>query len=194
MREIYFATTRKAKVDSLNQTLERHGVKDVIIVQQNIDIPELRSEDINDIALQKVKQAYDLMSVPCLAQDSGFFIDALNGWPGPFVKHTLDKLGTEGILKLMGSKHDDERSCRFIEELAYYDGEVVTYFSSISRGILAYVSRGQGWPLHRIFIHQGYEKTTAEMTSKEREQRQINDPEDYKNQFARWLLEQQEQK
>ena len=61
---------------------------------------EPRSDDIKEIATAKVKQAYDLVKRPCIALDTDFRIDELNGFPRAFVNFSLDTIGIDGILSL----------------------------------------------------------------------------------------------
>ncbi|MBI4592540.1 hypothetical protein HY733_03790 [Candidatus Uhrbacteria bacterium] len=76
-----------------------------------------RSEDPTDIALEKATQAYKKFRKPLLVEDSGFFIDALGGFPMTHVKFSLKTLGIEGILRAMrGTKN---RNCEWHMTLAY---------------------------------------------------------------------------
>ena len=73
-----------------------------------------------------IKQAYEIVKKPCMAMDTDFKIDELNGFPRAFVNFSLETLGIEGILKLMEDK--ENRKCAFNECLAYYDGNEIHYF------------------------------------------------------------------
>lgn len=66
-----------------------------------LEIPEPRSNDIAEIAREKVRYAYSELNTPLLVDDTGFFIDALNGFPGPYAAYILNSIGNAGILKLM---------------------------------------------------------------------------------------------
>lgn len=167
--EIYFVTGNKGKVASANKLFE-----DINIKIFDYDLVEPRSDDIKIISEYKVKEAYDVLKKPCIAHDSGFFIDELNGFPRAFVHYALDTIGIEGILKLMDNVHN--RKCRFKECLTYYDGKNILYFYGNHEGILADSIRGNDsdvkWSeLWYIFIPYGYNKTLSEMTDEERNNR-----------------------
>ncbi|MCG2718141.1 MAG: hypothetical protein L6408_04820, partial [Nanoarchaeota archaeon] len=91
--KIYFATTNKGKVQSLQRDLTKYGIK---IVQEPINLIEPRSSDVQEIAKYKLEQAYPLIKKPTLVIDAGFYIDELNGFPRAFVNFSLDTIGLEG--------------------------------------------------------------------------------------------------
>ena len=104
--------------------------------------------------------------------DSGFWIDALNGFPKAFVNFSLDTIGIDGILKLMDGK--ENRSCRFVECLSYYDGKELHQFMGKHEGTIAEKILGQDtnkkWSdLWYIYKPKGYDKTFAQMTDEELE-------------------------
>src|SRR3712207_1054512 len=113
-REIVFVTTNKGKIASAQRELS--GIK---VLPYNAELIEPRSDDIREIARQKVIQAYKIVGKPCIALDSGFFVDELNGFPKAYVNHMLDTIGIRGLLKLMEGVIN--RNCKFKSCLAYYD-------------------------------------------------------------------------
>ena len=74
--EIVFVTHNKGKIASAQNYLKK-----VKLVPYDFELDEPRSDDLKEIATAKVKQAYEIVKKPCIAQDSGFYIDALNGFP-----------------------------------------------------------------------------------------------------------------
>lgn len=131
------------------------------------------------------------MKKPCIALDTGFFIDELNGFPRAFVNFSLDTIGIDGILKLMEGK--ENRTCRFEECLAYHDGKEIHYFYGKHPGNLATkvqgLDREEKWSdLWYIFKPNHFEKTLAEMNSEEREERRkIDGSEEALKVFAEWF-------
>lgn len=119
--EIIFVTHNKGKAKSAEKYF-----KNLKISTFEYELDEPRSDDIKVIATAKVKQAYEIVKKPCMAMDTDFRIDELNGFPRAFVNFSLETLGIEGILKLMEDKKN--RKCAFNECLAYYDGNEIHYF------------------------------------------------------------------
>lgn len=190
MREIVFVTHNKGKVASAQKYFKNINLK-----TYDHDLEEPRSDDIEKIAITKVREAYNIVKEPCIAQDSGFFIDTLNGFPKAFVNFSLETLGIGGILKLM--ENEDNRNCSFKECLAYYDGtNPPKCFYGINKGTLSKQILGNDtekkWSdLWYIFKPKGYDKTLAEMTEEERDNR-IKTSENISAMeiFAKWYISQ----
>ncbi|QQG45284.1 MAG: hypothetical protein HYW89_04795 [Candidatus Sungiibacteriota bacterium] len=177
MRHLYFATQRESKVNSLKRELERLPNWGVLTIP--FDVPEPRGENVKEIALAKVGYAQKFITkTGVIALDAGFYIDALDGFPGAMVNHILKNttLGVEAFLKLMcGVK---TRSCRFTECLAFLDPKLTRRpicFEAEIPGTLAEEQRGdfrpdQHWSqLATIFIPKNESKTLAEMSEAEYE-------------------------
>ena len=184
MEEIVFVTHNKGKIASAKRELKNVDFK---IFEYDLDEP--RSDDITYISKQKVLEAYELVKKPCISLDSGFWIDALNGFPRAFVNFSLDTIGLDGILKLMEGK--ENRNCKFTECLSYYDGKELKQFMGKHSGTLATKRLGNDtdkkWSdLWYIYKPQGYDKTLAEMTDEERKNRNRFDDVDSWTEFANW--------
>lgn len=192
MKKIYFATTNKKKIASINQYL--NGVVKVISV--DMEIPESRADETNIIAEEKVIYAFKHINKPCIAQDGGFYIDSLNGFPRAFVNFAMETIGIKGILKLLEGK---DRVCEFRDTLAYMDDKLKKplLFETITRGTLTTEPRGKLnkhnlSDLHKIFIPFGENKTLAEMEEKEIEKwRKTIQADWYGNKFAKWIKNKQ---
>ncbi len=52
-----------------------------------LEIPELRSDDIEEIAREKARYAYNHLHRPLIVDDTSFSIDALHGFPGPYAAY-----------------------------------------------------------------------------------------------------------
>ena len=162
MEEIIFVTHNKGKIAYAQKKLT-----DVKLKIYEYDIDEPRSDDVKYISKCKVIEAYKLVKKPCISQDSGFWIDELNGFPKAFVNFCLDTIGIQGILKLMEGKTN--RKCRFIECLSYYDGKNIYQFDGKHEGTLSEEIIGNDtdkkWSdLWYIFKPYGYDITLAQMS------------------------------
>ncbi len=185
MEEIVFVTHNKGKAKSA----ERH-FKNIKFTTYDYELDEPRSDDLKVIATAKVKQAYEVVKKPCIALDSGFFIDELNGFPKAFVNFSLETIGIDGILKLMEGK--ENRKAKFEECLAFYDGKEIYYFFGEHPGTLATQRQGEDrkekWSdLWYIFKQEGCDKTIAQMKAEEVEDNNIAIKSDgAMKKFAKW--------
>lgn len=192
MKKVYFATTNLGKVKFLTDNLANYGIEVIPVIPVLAELPEPRSDDLREIAREKVLFAYQQIKKPCIAQDSGFYIQSLNGFPKAFVNFALQTIGIEGILKLVEGK---QRECEFRNCLAYLDDSLSgpVYFESSVKGRLAEKPSGEmkdyAWSeLFTVFIPDGYSKTLAEMCAEEykrwREEREKNS---FATKFAKWF-------
>lgn len=185
--EIIFVTHNKGKIASAQRALKNVNLK---IFEYELEEP--RSDDIKYISKYKVEQAYKIVNKPCISLDCGFWIDELNGFPRAFVNFALETIGIQGILKLMEGK--DNRKCRFTECLSYYDGNELKQFMGYHEGFLSEKVLGKDtsdkWSeLWYIYIPYGYDKTLAQMTEEERENRIRNKSVSSMEEFAKWYEE-----
>lgn len=116
---IYFVTSNSQKFTSLKNLLSPLGID---LRQLEYDFDEGRDLDIRKIAEAKLVQAKRAFpGKKSIVDDRGFFIPALKGFPGPFVKLVLDSFSHEGIAKLMQGELD--RRAIFSFAAGYFDGE-----------------------------------------------------------------------
>ncbi len=165
MKEIIFVTTNRGKIASAQREL-----KNIVVLAYNAELIEPRSDDIKEIAKQKVLQAYKIVNKPCISLDSGFFINELNGFPKAYVNHMLETIGIKRLLKLMDGL--DNRYCEFRSCLSYYDGVDMEFFESKSPGIISKSIQGKDnenkWSdLWYIFKPENFNKTLAEFTEED---------------------------
>ncbi len=184
MEEIIFVTHNKGKIASAQKVLKNVNLK---IFEYELEEP--RSDDIKYISKVKVQEAYKLVNKPCISLDCGFYIDELNGFPRAYVNYALNTIGLQGILKLMEGKQN--RKCRFKECLSFYDGKQIYQFDGNHEGNLAIEILGKDtnkkWSeLWYIYKPYGYEKTLAEMTEEERQNRKRLESTDAMINFANW--------
>ena len=186
MDEIVFVTHNKGKIASAQKDLK--GVNFKIF---EYDLEEPRSDDIKYISKYKVMEAYKLVNKPCISMDSGFWIDELDGFPRAFVNFTLDTIRVKGILKLMEGK--ENRKCRFTECLSYYDGKELHQFmgrheGSLSKEMLGTDTEKKWSDLWYVYIPYGYNKTLAQMSDEERQNRVKYESIDSMKEFANWYI------
>jgi XTP/dITP diphosphohydrolase len=107
-----------------------------------LDIPELRSDDVREIAREKARYAYNHLHEPLIVDDTAFSIDALNGFPGPYAAYVLISIGNTGILRLMDRVLD--RNARFTTAIAYADETGIEVFTGTIEGRIITAPRGTG--------------------------------------------------
>jgi len=127
---------------------------------------EIQADSLEEIVGFGVEEVCREIGDPCFAEDAGLFIDALNGFPGPYSKFVFLTIGNRGILKLMEGV--ENRLAEFRSAVAFCSpggGPVV--FSASVRGKITHEPRGTGgFGFDPIFEVNG--RTFAEMSTREK--------------------------
>ncbi len=173
---ILIATTNPGKAREISALLEDLPVKIVHLGDPEFaDLPEA-SEDgdtFEENAIQKAKHYAELSGLPTIAEDAGLQIPALDGWPGVRSARVAatDVERVRLVLDRMKGKKYKERLAMFISVAAFFDpsNENLETFLGVCQGSLAEEPRGEnGFGYDPIFIHPGYGKTMAELTTEEK--------------------------
>ena len=133
------------------------GIAEVDYV--SFECPEFRSDDVGAIAREKARFAYETLHVPLIVDDTGFFITALSGFPGPYAAYVLETIGIPGILRLMEGQTD--RSAHFETAIAYADDEGIEIFRGQIEGQIV-APRGDAGFGYDPIVEVG-DRTLAEM-------------------------------
>ena len=123
-----------------------------------------------------------------LKSDSGLYLEALGGLPGPY-NHYFDKLiGVEKFLELF--KYEKNRKARLEHCFAFCEpGKKSIVFSGGGTGTIAYEARGVRGRWHdKFYIPDGENKTLSELREIDYE-KEATFWGDAKDQFARWYKE-----
>ncbi len=138
MRKIIFVTGNPHKVREAGDILSHVGIT---VEQNDCGYPELQEDDLEAIALYGARWAADKLNCEVMVDDSGLFIEALGGFPGPYSAYVFDTLGNERILKLMDGEANRRAVfkcvigyCRPCEEPSLFSGEVAGEISAGMRG------------------------------------------------------------
>jgi XTP/dITP diphosphohydrolase len=165
-RTVYFTTGNK------NKYLEAARIATAFRVNLkylNWEKLEIQSHSLAEIASFAAKQAAQSTRKVVVAEDAGFFVLGLGGFPGPYSSYVFDTVGTEGILRLM--RNVKNRSASFQAVVAYCGpNQRPICFTGSVRGSLASRPRGShGFGYDPIFVpRQGDGRTFAQMSMNEK--------------------------
>ena len=189
MKKLYYATSNNWKFERAKDYFKKLGVD---IEQFDIEIPEIRSDSVSEVAKDKAIFAYKKLKKPVFVMDAGFFITALKGFPATNVKLAEKYLGSEGILKLMEDIED--RNWEFPHAVAYKDALIEKDFIGTIKGTislkLSNAKENKFGRFNDIQIPEGQSKTFSEMSKEELAQfdEEIWNHTVY-NQFIKWYKE-----
>ena len=179
MKQIIFATGNAGKMREIQSIMADLGVPVKSMKEAGID-PDIEEngtsfEENAIIKAREVAAAAGACDSVVLADDSGLEIDALGGEPGIYSARYLgedtpyEEKNRELIRRLEGIP-EEKRTARFVCAIAAVlpDGREFTVCGTIE-GRIGYESKGQGgFGYDPIFYVPEFGKTTAEMTSEEK--------------------------
>ena len=165
VKKIVYVTGNWSKIMSAKNVLEPLGFE---VDHIKMETTEIQADTVEEIAIHSAKEASEKLKCAVLKNDTGLFIEALNGFPGPYTHYVDEWLGEDGILKLLENK--ENRNACFMEAFAYCEyGKDPVVFTSITKGTIAKEKSGTyGWSWDFIFIPEGKEKTLGNYPDEER--------------------------
>lgn len=125
----------------------------------NISLIEIQSASLEEVAAFSLNECVrntnkDLTFV----EDSGLFIDCLNGFPGPYSAFTLNTIGLNGILNLLNSAPN--RKAIFQSSIALRFQNQTKIFTGQVNGKISTQISDFGWGYDPIFIPDSDGKRT----------------------------------
>jgi XTP/dITP diphosphohydrolase len=118
-----------------------------------------------DYVFQKTKQ-------DCFADDTGLFVDALDGMPGVISarfagEHCSPKDNMEKLLSLM--ERESNRNASFKTVICLIQNRKEKYFEGVIKGNISRQPKGaNGFGYDPVFIPEGFSKTFAELSAEEK--------------------------
>lgn len=139
-----------------------------MVESRKIDLPEYQGE-INDICINKCKEAARIVKGPVLIEDTCLCFNAMGGLPGPYIKWFLEKIGPDGLYQMLTGWED--KSAYAVCTFAYSPGgenDSILLFQGKTEGHIVSPrgTREFGWD--PCFQPLGYDKTYAELPKEEK--------------------------
>ena len=158
--EIYFATSNEHKFSETAAFFAKNAPQ-VQLRHFPFKHNEIRSDDVATIATEAADAAHAQLKKPVFVEDTGLFIDALNGFPGTYSAWVDKKIGNKGLLKLL--EGEKNRSAHFETAIAFHDGKKMIHFRALCEGSIAEQPRGKsGFGYDPVFVPAGHSTTFAE--------------------------------
>jgi XTP/dITP diphosphohydrolase len=99
--EIFFVTGNVHKLEEASRILSKFGIHLKMLDYEKV---EIQSNTLVRIAKYAASLASMKLKKTLIVEDSGLFINALNGFPGPFSSYVYRTVGCRGVLKLLSGK------------------------------------------------------------------------------------------
>lgn len=91
----------------------------IIVEGYKTELPEIQDDLVSEIAYHTAIEEARNLNKPVMREDHGFAIEALDGFPGPYMAFVERKLSPQQVLNLM--KNEKNRNATFDLALTYVD-------------------------------------------------------------------------
>lgn len=131
MNKLHFITSSQLKFSEADLVLDN-----VNLVKINIHLDEIQSDDSRLIVIEKAKEAAKKTGYQkFIVEDVSVYINALNGFPGPYIKFMEISMGIKKMAEIMRFYKD--RSARIVSRICYYENGKPIIFEGITDGSMA---------------------------------------------------------
>lgn len=173
--KIIFATNNLHKLEEARCKLRDIQADVELLSLQEMDFHEEIPETQNSLkgnALQKAEVIFQRFGMPCMADDTGLEIKALDGRPGVFsARYAGENCSFQDNMRKVLHEMEgvEQREASFVTVIAYMDGKDTRFFEGRSEGeILVHAQGEKGFGYDPIFRPKGYDKSFAEIPLQEK--------------------------
>lgn len=174
LSEVIFASHNAGKIKEIKELLEPLGIKVKSAV--DVDLPDVAETGTTfaENSLLKSQTIAKLTGVPCIADDSGLCVDALNGAPGVYSARCAPNRdfvkGMKKLLEEMAQSRNKSRKAHFscVISLAFPDGEYKLFEGRVNGEIATVPSGEGGFGYDPLFVPEGYDCSFAQMPKSEK--------------------------
>ncbi len=172
--ELIIASHNQGKIQEFKQILSPFGV--TIYSADDFNLPDVEETGTTFIenATLKVETLSSIIGKPCLADDSGLCVNALDGRPGVYSaryapNRNFDK-AMDKLIEEIKNTNTSDWSAYFACVLALKEpGKETKIFEGQVNGTITPHRKGEkGFGFDPVFIPNGFDRTFAEMTSDEK--------------------------
>jgi XTP/dITP diphosphohydrolase len=136
-KTLTYITGNEGKLKTAQTFLSKFEIE---IVGLKLPINEIQSESIEEISQDKAKKAFALANKPIFVNDTGWYIEALGGFPGPFMAFINKWLQPQDLLSLMSNQSN--RTVVMKQVVTYKDQNIIKTFEYDSKGVILPELRG----------------------------------------------------
>lgn len=174
LEEIVFASHNEGKIKEIKKLLAPYGIKVKSALDMNLPDVEETGKTFEENSLLKSRTIAKLVNMPCLADDSGLCVDALNGAPGVYSaryapNRDFDK-GMEKLLAEMEKSPNKSRNAHFscVISLAWPDGQYKVFAGQVDGKIAFHKMGAGGFGYDPLFVPEGFTSSFAQMCQEEK--------------------------
>lgn len=171
MNEICFVTGNKNKLREVQNLLTNYKIVSLDDLNFSEDIAETENT-IQGNAELKASFIYNKYNIDCFSDDTGLFIDSLDGLPGvKSARYAGENCNSEENINLVlkNLKDKSDRNASFKTVICLILNNKRYFFEGVINGKITEEKVGKGgFGYDPIFVPEGFDKTFSELTINEK--------------------------
>ncbi len=184
MKKLVLATRNKDKIKEIKKILTNLKCEFEILSLTDFDnIPEIEedAETLRQNAIKKAKVVGNFTGLPCISDDTGLFVDYLNGLPGVRSSRYADERedvhtatyedNYKKLLKELEGVPWEKRTAKFVCVICFYLPQKNKCYTRTGevKGYITFTPIGKnGFGYDPVFYYPPKEKTFAELSTEEK--------------------------
>lgn len=174
--DFLIATHNLKKRDELQRILSPLGIHVLTADEAGVDLTDVEETGTTfaENALLKARSGAKEGNMPCIADDSGLCVDALDGAPGVYSaryagEHGNDAKNNEKLLEALSDVPPEQRTAQFVSCVAcvFPDGRELTVQGEV-KGVIGYAPKGENGFGYDPLFYVG-ERSFAQFTAEEKD-------------------------
>ncbi|MDY4841849.1 MAG: XTP/dITP diphosphatase [Alphaproteobacteria bacterium] len=179
LQKLVIASHNQGKVAEIRDMLAPFDVE--VVSADDLSLPDVEETGttFEENARLKAETLAKFSGLPCLGDDSGLCVDALDGRPGVYSaryapkdadgKRNFDK-AMDKLIGELNERQADDWSAHFscVLALAVPEQETKVFVGRVDGRIVSEKSGNKGFGFDPIFLPDGFDKTFANFTSEEK--------------------------
>jgi len=172
--KLVIASHNKGKIAEISNMLRPFEIEVYSAMDLNLPDVEETGTTFEENSRLKATTLAKISGFPCLADDSGLCVNALNGRPGVYsARYAPNRdfsVGMDLLLKEIADSGSEDRGAYFVcvMSLAMPDGECKVFEGRVEGKITTEKSGTGGFGYDPVFMPNGYDKTFGHFSAEEK--------------------------
>lgn len=164
--KLFLVSGNKHKFNEIKKKLAKKRIE---LKWKKASLNESPNQTLEETAIEKAEQAFNLVNAPVITEDTGVFFEAFENFPGAKAKRVFEEIGLKGLLERVKGK---ERRARFETVICFTkNGKESECFKGVLRGKLdkkIHNPKKDVLPYEKIFVPNGFNQTLSSISREEK--------------------------
>ena len=165
MSTVWFATGNVGKLKEVQKMFSVIGLE---VEQLIAPYPELQVDTLREVVEHGLQHLWKEHQKPLMIDDSGLFIDSIQGFPGVYSAYVHRTLGCDGIIRLMEKVENSAAHFQCCAGHIDDKGNITIAEGMVDGHIILEKKGDNGFGYDPIFLPEDHDRTFAQMSLEEK--------------------------